>query len=150
MARREIIVLQDDLNPEVEKDVRTYRFGFEGISYEIDLGPENGSDLSEALAPFLAVARKEGRTKVASVRQPMSGAEKRRQNEEARTWLRGPGKYPVSERGRIPGHYLEAFLSKTVNPDHVEELTALEAAVAEVPKPRAATKKTAKKAVAKK
>lgn len=147
MARREIIILNDDLNPEIEKDVRTVKFGFEGISYEIDLGPDNHAELAEVLGPFLAAARKVGTVKAV---KPVTAAEHKRQNAEARTWLKEDGHYDVPERGRIPGPMLEAWLSKTVNPEWVKaQAVQEEAPVAEVPKPRAAKKAPAKK-VAKK
>lgn len=150
MARREIIILNDDLNPEIEKDVRTVKFGFEGISYEIDLGPDNLAELAEVLGPFLAAARKAGYVSPALRQDRGSKAQQKRENEEARTWLKEVGHYDVAERGRIPGKLLEAWLSKTVNPEWVKaQAVQEEAPVAEVPKPRAAKKAPAKK-VAKK
>ena len=65
MARREIIVLQDDLDGS-EKDVRVVKFGFEGVNYEIDLGPANFDKLAQVLAPYVAVARKDASSRRAA------------------------------------------------------------------------------------
>lgn len=111
MARREIIVLQDDLDGS-EKNVRVVKFGFEGVNYEIDLGPANFDKLAQALAPFVAVARKDPasrRTAGAAVKaKGMTAAEQRAFNQRVRDWAKSQ-KQKVSERGRVPAKLIEAY-----------------------------------------
>ncbi len=111
MARREIIVLQDDLDGS-EKDVRVVRFGFEGANYEIDLGPANFDKLAQALAPYVAVARKDQSAKRAAgpavKTKGLSAAEQRAKNQRVREWAKSQKK-KVSERGRVPAKLIEAY-----------------------------------------
>lgn len=112
MARREIIVLQDDLDAS-EKEVRVVKFGFEGVNYEIDLGPANFDKLAHALAPFVAVARKEpGSSRrssaTATKSKAMTAAEQRAFNQRVREWAKKQ-KQKVSERGRVPAKLIEAY-----------------------------------------
>ncbi|WP_020523020.1 histone-like nucleoid-structuring protein Lsr2 [Catelliglobosispora koreensis] len=111
MARREIVVLQDDLDGS-EKDVRVVKFGFEGVSYEIDLSPGNFDKLAQALAPFVAVARKDAK-RAASGPAPrskgLSAAEQRAFNQRVRDWAKTQKGQKVSERGRVPAKLIEAY-----------------------------------------
>ena len=110
MARREIVVLQDDLDGS-EENVRTVRFGFEGANYEIDLGPANFDKLAKALAPFVEAARKESARRApapATKVKSMSAAEQRAFNQRVREWAKSQ-KQKVSERGRVPAKLIEAY-----------------------------------------
>ena len=111
MARREIIVLQDDLDGS-EKNVRVVKFGFEGVSYEIDLGPTNFDKHAQALAPFVAVARKDSTSRrVAGMTvkaKGMTASEQRAFNQRVRDWAKSR-KEKVSERGRVPAKLIEAY-----------------------------------------
>lgn len=110
MARREIVVLQDDLDGS-EKDVRTVKFGFEGAHYEIDLGPKNFDKLAEVLAPFVEAARKDSSRRApgpAAKAKNMSAAEQRAFNQRVREWAKSQ-KQKVSERGRVPAKLIEAY-----------------------------------------
>ncbi|HEX6686741.1 MAG TPA: Lsr2 family protein [Candidatus Limnocylindrales bacterium] len=112
MARREIVVLQDDLDGS-EKDVRTVKFGFEGVNYEIDLGPGNFDKLAKALSPYVSAARKDSvrRGGGQAVRsKAMSAAEQRAFNQRVREWAKSQGQQ-ISERGRVPAKVIEAFLA---------------------------------------
>lgn len=111
MARREIVVLQDDLDGS-EKDVRTVKFGFEGVSYEIDLGPKNFDKLAQALSPYVSKARKDSSRRAGGAHpaksKSMSAAEQRAFNQRVREWAKSQGE-PVSERGRVPGKLIDAY-----------------------------------------
>jgi hypothetical protein len=110
MARREIVVLQDDLDGS-EKDVRTVKFGFEGVNYEIDLGPKNFDKLAEALAPYVSKARKDSTRRgggQAAKSKSMSAAEQRAFNQRVREWAKSQ-KQKVSERGRVPAKLIDAY-----------------------------------------
>lgn len=110
MARREIVVLQDDMDGS-EADVRTVKFGFEGTNYEIDLGPANFDKLAKALAPYVDAARKDSSrrsTGPAVKSKGMSAAEQRAFNQRVREWAKSQ-KQKVSERGRVPAKLIEAY-----------------------------------------
>jgi hypothetical protein len=111
MARREIVVLQDDLDGS-EKDVRTVKFGFEGVNYEIDLGPGNFDKLAQVLSPYVSKARKEssrrGGGAQAAKSKTMSAAEQRAFNQRVREWAKSQ-KQKVSERGRVPAKLIDAY-----------------------------------------
>jgi nucleoid-associated protein Lsr2 len=112
MARREIVVLQDDLDGS-EKDVRPVKFGFEGVNYEIDLGPANFDKLAQALAPYVAAARKDTSRRAAAPpakSKSMSAAEQRAFNQRVREWAKSQ-KQKVSERGRVPAKLIDAYLA---------------------------------------
>ncbi|MBO0877290.1 MAG: Lsr2 family protein [Pseudonocardia sp.] len=108
MARKVTASLVDDLDGGTAEE--TVGFGVDGKSYEIDLSAANASKLRDALAEFVAAARREGaarhggRPSAASSR----GARGRQQSQAIREWARGQG-LNVSDRGRIPSDVLEAY-----------------------------------------
>lgn len=111
MAQIREIRLIDDLDGEVADE--TVEFGVDGKNYEIDLSKDNASKLRDALAEFVASARRSGgrarrtatATAVAAVRRPSIDRE---QNQAIREWARKRG-MKVSDRGRIPAEVLEAY-----------------------------------------
>jgi hypothetical protein len=44
---------QDDLDKKVTQDVKNHVFSFDGVEYEIDLGPANLSKLIRLLEPYM-------------------------------------------------------------------------------------------------
>ncbi|MEU8332184.1 histone-like nucleoid-structuring protein Lsr2 [Micromonospora arborensis] len=54
MSIKTIVVVTEDLDHSTE-DVRTYRFAFDGVEYEIDLAPHNLQRLRDT---YLAAARR--------------------------------------------------------------------------------------------
>ena len=102
MARKVQIILEDDLDG--GEATQTVTFGLAGTNYEIDLSDKNADKLAKALDPFVAAARKvgktSGRTKKAAVGGPTPA--------EIRAWANDNG-YEVPERGRIPADVREAF-----------------------------------------
>lgn len=97
------ITLEDDLDGSKGDD--TVRFGLDGTEYEIDLSTKNAKALREALAPYVAVARKSRTT-----RRRTSGAARNSREESRiiRQWAKDNG-YTVSERGRVPVSIREAY-----------------------------------------
>jgi hypothetical protein len=100
--------LVDDLDGEPADG--TVEFGIDGKKYEIDLSEANAKKLREALAEFVAAARRaNGRRRsaapAASGRRPSIDRE---QNQAIRDWARKRG-MKVSDRGRIPAEVLEAY-----------------------------------------
>ena len=117
MAQKTVVTLIDDLD-EGEAD-QTVEFGLDGIAYEIDLSEKNASGLRDALADYVAHARRtsgrrastrrgNGRTATAPRAQAGVTAADREQNKAIREWARKQG-YEVSERGRIPSNVTEAY-----------------------------------------
>ncbi|HWE90329.1 MAG TPA: Lsr2 family protein [Pseudonocardiaceae bacterium] len=107
MARKVLVRLVDDLDGQPGEDVSTVTFALDRVNYEIDLNAENATTLREALADYVAVARRTGgRIK----RGAASGRSAARSGDAAaiREWARGQG-HELGERGRIPSHIVEAF-----------------------------------------
>jgi hypothetical protein len=108
----------DDLNPEVDADT-TIHFALDKHEYEIDLCDPNAEAMRQALAPFIAAARRARNGNVVSIsRKPTTSARQparvdREQNDAIREWARRHG-FKVSERGRISAAVLDAF----ANQDH--------------------------------
>ncbi|GHJ45886.1 Lsr2 family protein [Catellatospora sp. TT07R-123] len=108
MARREIVVLSDDLDG-TDNDVRTVAFAYDGGAYEIDLSPANHDKLALALAPFIAAARKSpARGPRSQPAAPLTAADQRAFNQRVRDWAKAQGKQ-VSDRGRVPADIVDAY-----------------------------------------
>ena len=104
MAQSTVITLVDDLDHEIEADGQTIRFAYQGIQYEIDLSEKQAKKLDNALAPFVAAARRvEGRAARRSTAVPVSVDPK-----AVRRWAESNG-IEVSVRGRIPPHILDQY-----------------------------------------
>ncbi len=104
MAQKVQVVLVDDLDGGVADE--TVTFSLDGVAYEIDLSTANAAGLREAMAPWVAVARRvSGRVRVARRGAARSAGGK---NAEIREWARANGR-PVSDRGRIPAEVKAAF-----------------------------------------
>jgi Lsr2 len=102
MARKTIVVLQDDLDGGPADE--TLHFGIGGLEYEIDLSEKNAARLRKQLAPFVEHARKAGR----APRRVTRTAASRRRSRDIRAWAREQG-IPLSERGRIPASVVERY-----------------------------------------
>lgn len=108
MAQIREIRLIDDLDGEAADE--TVEFGIDGKNYEIDLSKENAARLRDALASYVAGARRSagrrrGGAAAAPARRPSIDRE---QNQAIRDWARKRG-MKVSDRGRIPAEVLEAY-----------------------------------------
>jgi hypothetical protein len=118
VAQRTTVSLVDDLD-QTEAD-ETVEFGVDGATYEIDLSDANAANLRDALADYVAHARRlAGRRRTGrSAPRPNSatGSSRpsgrasvdREQNQAIREWARRQG-MTVSERGRIPAEVTEAY-----------------------------------------
>jgi hypothetical protein len=103
-----IVTLTDDLDG--SKADRTLSFGFDGVSYEIDLSKKNATALEKTLAPYVAAARRlpaRGRRGNKTTGRTSNGA-RRADLVTVRQWARSNG-YDVSDRGRVPAAVLEAY-----------------------------------------
>lgn len=108
MAQIKEVRLVDDLDGKPADE--TVEFAIDGKAYEIDLSADNAAQLRDALAEFVASARKTaGRTRRASAAAaPRRPVVDREQNQAIREWARSRG-MKVSDRGRIPSEVLEAY-----------------------------------------
>lgn len=117
MAQRVNVVLVDDLDG--EEATETVAFAVDGAQYEIDLSADNADKLREALAPYIAHAR---RANSSSGRRRSSGGGGGRSSggrsgsgsaggasaAEIRSWARQHG-HEVPERGRVSAEVREAY-----------------------------------------
>jgi hypothetical protein len=89
-------------------DGGTVTFAIKGENYEVDLSSENERKLLDALAPFIAVARKvEPRTRVEAA-SVAPREERAYEPREAREWLLAQG-HELPERGPIKRELLRLF-----------------------------------------
>jgi hypothetical protein len=110
MAQIREVRLIDDLDGAAADE--TIEFGIDGKNYEIDLSKANAGKLRDALASYVASARRSGGRRrsgssggSAPARRPSIDRE---QNQAIRDWARKRG-MKVSDRGRIPAEVLEAY-----------------------------------------
>ncbi|HZN74459.1 MAG TPA: Lsr2 family protein [Micromonosporaceae bacterium] len=115
MARREIVVLEDDLDG--GDAAETVKFGLDGVQYEIDLNSKNAGKLREAISPYVTAGRRVGRGgltiggRAASARSRGGATSDREQNKAIRSWAKKAGK-PISDRGRIPQEIVDEYHKK--------------------------------------
>jgi Lsr2 len=81
----------------------TVLFGFDGDSYEIELSRSNAAAFADAIAPYLAHARKvtPGGRSGRRTKNPSDAS-------AVRQWAKAHG-YRVSQRGRVPHEILAAY-----------------------------------------
>lgn len=111
MAQRVQVILEDDLDGTQADE--TVLFGLDGAEYEVDLSTENAQALRDALAQWVAVARRTGgrrKRATASTAAPRAtenggGATN---TSDVRAWAQENG-YEVSSRGRVSSEVREAY-----------------------------------------
>ncbi|MFD9624053.1 Lsr2 family protein [Streptomyces virginiae] len=104
MAQKTVTIYLDDLTNEESPEVNTHTFALDGVTYEIDLTPDNYDKLYESLHAFISVSRKAGRVKTSRRRGPAVGVSA----EDVRAWARSQG-LEVNSRGRVPALVREAY-----------------------------------------
>ncbi len=119
MAQKVTVTLVDDLDGGTAEE--TVEFGIDGVAYEIDLSTDNAVNLRDAVAGYVAHARKAGggqrrrgggtQTRRSAGAASGRAAVDREQNQAIREWARKNG-MNVSDRGRIPAEVLEAYHKK--------------------------------------
>ena len=111
MAQKVNIVLVDDIDGGDAGE--TVSFALDGVDYEIDLSDKHSTDLRDALALYMAHARRTGgrrrgsrRTSASSssASTPAGGASAA----DIRAWARENG-WDVPERGRVSADVREAY-----------------------------------------
>ena len=116
MATRTTVLIVDDLDG--SEGAESLSFALDGASYEIDLSEKNAGKLRDALATYVASARRvdggrrgPGRPKAVKAVKASRGsrtAPDREQTAAIREWARANG-YEVSERGRLSAAVQQAF-----------------------------------------
>jgi hypothetical protein len=104
MAQRVQVILEDDYDGTPADE--TVLFGLDGAEYEVDLSSGNAQGLRDALAPWVAVARKTGgrRKRVSGTAKSPAGSS----TSDIRAWAQANG-YEVSSRGRVSAEIREAY-----------------------------------------
>jgi hypothetical protein len=102
MATQTTTKLVDDLDGSAAE--RTVTFGWDGITFEIDLNRKNIAALDSVLKPYISAGR---RARAAGSRR-RSGRGGKVSAPGIREWARANG-YEVSERGRIPETVVAAY-----------------------------------------
>jgi len=108
MAQRHIVQLIDDIDS--SEAAETIVFGIDGVTYEIDLNADHAAALRDALAVYVAHARRSA-SRSGSSRRPSSGRVDREQIAAIREWARANG-HTIGSKGRIPSHIVEAYHSQ--------------------------------------
>jgi hypothetical protein len=111
MAKSTITHITDDIDGSAEAE--TVSFGFQGVSYSIDLAAKNLDKLTRALAPFIDHATKNRGTasisrKATTKTAPTAG--RGYDLVQLREWA-GKNKIEVPSRGRIPGAVVDQYLA---------------------------------------
>lgn len=106
MAIKTVLVDDFDGTP-LPSGAASTSFSLNGVSYEIDLGAENAQRLRDALAPFIAAARRTGAAPARAKAARASGSDPARLA-AIREWARGNG-HAVSDRGRIAASVVAAY-----------------------------------------
>jgi Lsr2 len=101
MAQRVQIILEDDYDGGSADE--TVSFALDGAEYEIDLSSKNANGLREALAPWMAHARKIGGRRKRGTKAAGSAS-----TSDIRAWALANGR-TVSSRGRVSAEVREAY-----------------------------------------
>jgi len=104
MAQRIQTLLIDDIDG--GEAAGTVRFGLDGTEYEIDLSAAHSDELREALARYLACARRTGGAAKGAARGRRGSADV--DTAKVREWAKGQG-IDVKGRGRVPADVLEQY-----------------------------------------
>jgi hypothetical protein len=130
MAQKTIVTLVDDLTGEEAEDISTVEFALDGVTYEIDLDDKNSAKLRDALADYVAAARRTGGRRSGSngrrrsggagtgtPRATSPGGYDRETSKQIREWAKAQG-FEVSDRGRVPNNVVEAWEAQRKGADH--------------------------------
>lgn len=114
MATKVTVTLVDDLDGTSEAD-ETVTFGLDGAMWEIDLTNEHAAQLRDALAEYVAVARRASVGRRPAVSRAIGtgarSASTKEENAAIRAWATRNG-FDVSDRGRIPASVIDAYRSR--------------------------------------
>jgi DNA-binding protein HU-beta len=147
VAKETIVRLLDDIDG--SEAVNTIQFGWDASTYEIDLNEKNTKAFEQALAPYVAAARRATQAGRSTVTKKVV-ANVRTDLAAVRAWAAENG-HKVAERGRVSAAVIDAFhAAQTGVSSAVSELTPADKAAPRTTARRAAKTTPAKKAPAKK
>lgn len=113
MAQKLVKLFVDDLDGSEANE--TIRFGFDGVTYDIDLSAANAQEMRDTLRPFVEHARRVARSQTARTAasrtagtSSVSASQRRNDLAAAREWLRAQGE-TVSDKGRIAAVQLQKY-----------------------------------------
>jgi hypothetical protein len=111
VAQKHIVQLIDDIDG--GEATETVTFALDGSSYAIDLSERNAAKLREAMAVYVANARRgsRGPGRPAGSHRGRGARSDREQTQAIREWARKNG-HKIGEKGRIPAAVLEAYHAK--------------------------------------
>jgi len=152
VAKQIITHLVDDLDGTEAEE--TVHFALDGVGYEIDLNAKNATELRRFLSKFQDAGTRTGKISYGqhaqvsrySTTKVQTGLN-REQNQKIRTWAAANG-WELAERGRNPQHIVDAYESKTPNPEWVTSQAAAKKVADEVAG-KSRPRKTAAKAAPK-
>lgn len=104
MASIVSVVVSDDLDG--SEGAETVTFGFDGVTYEIDLAEKNRAKLAKAMAPYVDAARRVRPRRARAGTSPRSRAAA--DSGAIREWAKQQG-LKVSERGRISAELMAQY-----------------------------------------
>jgi hypothetical protein len=107
MSTKTIITTFDDIDGSNE-GVETVQFSYLGTDYEIDLAQDSRTKLDDALAVFIAHARRVGGRRRSSAPSAAKDGSSKVDNAAIRAWAADQG-MEVNKRGRLPKSLLEAY-----------------------------------------
>lgn len=108
VAKQVSVSFIDDLDG--SEAAESVAFSLDGRGYEIDLSSGNAAKLRDALAPFVASARRASAGAVATGRAQRV-LDNRGQSAAIRQWARDNG-HELADRGRIPAEVINAYLNR--------------------------------------
>ena len=109
MVAKHIVQLIDDIDS--SDAAETIVFSVDGAAYEIDLSAEHAAQLRDALALYIAHARRTtSRGGHGPSRRGGSARVDREQIAAIREWARSNG-HEIGSKGRIPRHIVDAYHS---------------------------------------
>ena len=107
MAKTVITTLTDDLDGGT-KDVATYRFGWLGRDYEVDLSAKNFKAFDAAIAPYVQAGRIQPR---GTASRASKSTEREYDLPALREWAASQG-IELPQRGRIPQTVVAQYLGR--------------------------------------
>jgi hypothetical protein len=103
MSKNVSVIVTDDLDG--SDNAETVSFGFDGVTYEIDLAKKNRAKLEKALAPYVEAGRRVPRGgRRGTGRSGGSSADR----SAVRAWAKEAG-LKVSERGRVSADVMRQY-----------------------------------------
>lgn len=102
MSKSVSVIVTDDLDG--SENAETVSFGFDGVTYEVDLAQKNRAKLEKVLAPFIEAGRKAPRAATRRVGRQSASVDRG----AVRAWARERG-LKVSERGRVSADIMSQY-----------------------------------------